>query len=130
MCLEPGTQILKFHLTIILLAAITTAHGDVPPEQKPEVQHLLEFIRQSDCVMTRNGSEHSGEEAAEHIQNKYDYFIDEIDTTEKFIEYSATKSTMSGKYYTVECPGGKKMKSQDWLLEELAQFRQQNEAKE
>ena len=43
--------------------------------------------------------------------------------TEAFIKYSATKSTMSGKYYTVKCPDGKEIRSQDWLLEELAVFR-------
>jgi len=89
------------------------------------VEHLLEFVRQSDCVMIRNGSEHIGEEAVSHIQKKYDYFEDDITTTEAFIEYSATKSTMSGKYYTVKCPDGKEMHTQDWLLEELEAFRGQ-----
>ena len=121
---------MKYFPLLLLAFYSISAMADVPPDQKPEVQHLLQFVQESDCVMTRNGSEHSGEEAVEHIQNKYDYFRDEIDTTEKFIEYSATKSTMSGKYYTVECPGGKKLRSQDWLLEELAQYRQKSLAKE
>jgi hypothetical protein len=114
---------LKQLLTIILLTFSYTAFADVPPEQKSEVEHLLEFVRQSDCVMVRNGSEHEGEKAASHIQKKYGHFEDDITTTESFIKYSATKSTMSGKYYTVKCPDGKEVRSQDWLLEELAVFR-------
>ncbi len=98
--------------------------ADVPPEQKPEVEHLLEYVRQSECVMVRNGSEHVGEKAVKHIQKKYDYFEDDIKTTEMFIEYSATKSTMSGKYYTIRCQGKEDVRSQDWLLEELKIFRQ------
>lgn len=116
-------ETMKIFLTIILLSISCVVFADVPPEQKPEVEHLLSFVRQSDCVMVRNGNEHEGEEAASHIQKKYDYFADDITTTEAFIEYSATKSTMSGKYYTVKCPDGKEMRSQDWLLEELAVFR-------
>ena len=114
---------MKTLLTILLLTFSYTVFADVPPEQKPEVEHLLEFIIQSDCVMVRNGTEHEGEEAASHIQKKYQYFEDDITTTEAFIEYSATKSTMSGNYYTVKCPDGKELRSQDWLLEELAVFR-------
>ena len=114
---------MKHLLTTLFLTFTVSTFADVPPEQKPEVEHLLAFVRQSDCLMIRNGNEHEGEEAASHIQKKYDYFADDITTTEAFIEYSATKSTMSGKYYTVKCPDGKEMRSQDWLLEELAVFR-------
>ena len=120
---------MKALLTILLLTFSYTVFADVPPEQKPEVEHLLEFIRQSDCLMVRNGSEHEGEKAASHIQKKYEYFEDDITTTEAFIEYSATKSTMSGKYYSIKCPDGKEMRSQDWLLEELETFRIQPEEK-
>ena len=98
-------------------------NADVPPEQKPEVEHLLEFVGQSDCIMVRNGEEHVGEKAVSHIQIKYDYFKDKITTTEEFIEYSATKSTMSGKYYTVRCPKQEEIRAQDWLMEELTVFR-------
>ena len=114
---------MKHLLTTLLLTFSVNAIADVPPEQKPEVEHLLAFVQQSDCVMIRNGDEHEGEKAASHIKKKYDYFADDISTTESFIEYSATKSTMSGKYYTVRCPDGTEMRSQDWLLEELKIFR-------
>lgn len=114
---------MKHLLIILLLTIFSVSFADVPPEQKPEVEHLLAFVRQSNCVMVRNGDEHNGEKAVSHIQNKYDYFSEDITSTEQFIEYSATKSTMSGKYYMVRCPDGKEIRSQDWLLEELAAFR-------
>jgi hypothetical protein len=116
-------------LTILILACLQTAYAEVPPEQKAEVEHLLEFVSRSDCIMVRNDSEHVGEKAVSHIQKKYDYFRDDINSTETFIEYSATKSTMSGKYYTVRCPDGKEMKTQDWLLEELDVFRKKSTEK-
>jgi hypothetical protein len=35
------------------------------------------------------------------------------------IGYSATKSTMSGRLYEVQCPGEEPVPSSEWLLEEL-----------
>jgi hypothetical protein len=117
---------MKLLITLLILSSIQSVSADVPVEQKPEVEHLLEFVRQSDCIMIRNGTEHSGDYAVSHIQKKYDYFKDDITSTEAFIEYSATKSTMSGKYYTIRCSGQEEMRTQDWLLEELRVFRGKN----
>lgn len=114
---------MKFIFIFLLLGSIQAAFADVPSGQKPEVDHLLDFVRQSDCLLIRNGSEHSGEKAVSHIQKKYDYFREDISTAEDFIKYSATKSTMSGNYYTIRCPDKKEMRTQSWLLEELGKFR-------
>ena len=57
------------------------------------------------------------------VRRKYKYFLDEISSTEEFIELSATRSTMSSKPYEVHCPGEPPMKSADWLLAELEAFR-------
>ncbi len=45
-----------------------------------------------------------------HIEKKYNYYRDDIHNTEDFIKLSATKSTMSGGYYTVKCQGKKRLK--------------------
>ncbi|WP_339136608.1 MAG: DUF5329 domain-containing protein [Candidatus Electrothrix sp. GW3-4] len=108
---------------ILVLLLTTSAHTDVPPDQQTEVAHLLRFVKKSPCTINRNGTRHQGEEAAEHIQKKYDYFRKKIKTTEDFIEYSASKSTMSGKYYTVHCGGQKPIWTRDWLLKELEKYR-------
>ena len=47
----------------------------------------------------------------------------DIKSTEEFIELSATKSTMSGNYYTVKCVGKETITTQYWLLEELKRYR-------
>ncbi|MCI5137740.1 MAG: hypothetical protein D3922_04835 [Candidatus Electrothrix sp. AR1] len=112
----------------ILLAFVTMlltgiAQADVSPKQQPEVAHLLQFVKNSPCKVNRNGSFHQGEDAAAHIMKKYDYFKKKIKTTEQFIEYSASKSTMSRKYYTVRCNGTEEIKTRDWLLRELEAYR-------
>ena len=115
---------MKSLLVTVLLLFPHALVADVPPEQKAEVDYLLEYVSKSGCEMNRNGSRHKGEAAVSHIQKKYDYFRDDIKSTEDFIEYSATKSTMSGKYYMVECEGQESMKTQDWLLDALQVYRE------
>jgi hypothetical protein len=110
-------------ITALILTG--TAQADVPPEQKHEVAHLLQFVENSSCRINRNGSFHHGDEAAAHIRKKYDHFRRKIRTTEQFIEHSASKSTMSGKYYTVFCDGQKPIRTRDWLLRELKKYRRQ-----
>lgn len=90
-----------------------------------EIKHLLTFVANSSCLYERNGTKHSGDKAVEHIQKKYDYFINDIKTTEDFIEHSATRSKISGKYYYIYCSDNEPIKSKDWLLTELKSFRMQ-----
>lgn len=98
-------------------------NADVPTAQKAEVEHLLNFVEQSACLINRNGKVHGGVAAAAHIKKKYAYFKDEIETSEQFIELSASKSTLSGKYYTVQCGEGEQVRTREWLLDELARYR-------
>jgi len=88
-----------------------------------EIDHLLIFVENTECQFERNGRFYTGKDAVGHIKKKYDYFKDEIDSAEKFIELSATKSTMTGNYYMVLCNSSPKIKSQEWLLQELESYR-------
>jgi len=113
-------------MRFLLIASILTSFSvlaDVAPNKRKEVQHLLDFVKNSDCVMNRNGSRHKTVDAVNHIQRKYNHFRREIHSTEDFIRLSATKSTMSGKYYTVKCPGYKQQQTRTWLLKELEMYR-------
>jgi len=88
-----------------------------------EIKHLLEYVKQTDCQFERNGKSYNGNEATGHIKKKYDYHINDIDSAEKFIELSATKSMMSGIFYMIVCKDKPKIKSRDWLLQELTIYR-------
>nr|WP_086939967.1 DUF5329 domain-containing protein [Thaumasiovibrio occultus] len=88
-----------------------------------EINHLLQFVETTSCQYERNGKMHTGTEALEHIEKKYDYFADDISTAEDFIRLSATKSELSGKLYRVHCDGVATISSQEWLLAELERYR-------
>ena len=109
----------KNFIVMFLIGTCVYAHA-LPDE---EIDHLLNFVGSTDCTYVRNGHKHNGLEAKKHIARKYKYYSDKIDTTEDFIKYSATKSTVSGKFYMMHCPSKDPIKSKDWLLAELKRHR-------
>lgn len=116
---------MRSHYSFVFLCLLST---NVHASMKSEIDHLLNFVKTTNCVYERNGKKHTGSEAYKHILRKYNYYEDDVETTEDFIKYSATKSKISGKYYLIHCSNEKGIKSQAWLLEELSRFRQ-NETK-
>ncbi len=114
-------------LAVIYLCAASAVSADVPAEQVAEVNHLFAFIKNSGCIINRNGTDYPAEKGLQHITKKYDYFRGDIKNTEDFIALAATKSTMSGKYYKVTCPGEKTTSTQAWLLSELKKYREKND---
>lgn len=114
----------KLFLSLVgVLALLSSLYANA--NTQAEINHLLTFVENSGCIYDRNGSEHSPKEAREHIQKKYDYYRDDVTSAEGFIQYSATKSMISGKKYRVLCPGKEAQYSSDWLLNELKRYRQQ-----
>ncbi len=102
-------------ITIVLFISISSATRD-------EIDHLLLFVANTQCSFIRNGDSHSGKDAVKHIQKKYAYYDDDIESAEDFIRLSATKSSMSGKKYRVKCDS-LSLLSSTWLIEELETYR-------
>ncbi len=107
-------------LFILLLVSFSLFAQD---KMHKEINHLLNYVKTTKCIYIRNGDKHDGPDAMNHIKLKYDYFEDDIRTTEDFIRLSATKSTMFGSKYHIKCPGEPEVESGLWLLEELAHYR-------
>ena len=121
-----GTVLVSMALLLTLLSGEwTESRADVPEAQKAEVQHLLDYLKNSGCQMDRNGSIHDAQEAVSHILKKYDYYKDAIKTTEDFIERSASRSSLSGRAYHVLCPREEVRPTADWLKEELDRYRKE-----
>ena len=118
-------MITKLHI-LFFVATYVTSMPVFSSDMNAEIEHLLSYVENTECLYERNGTMHKGKDAVEHIKKKYNYFKDKIDSTEKFIELSATKSTMSGKYYMILCKDKLPVKSQEWLLRELESYRTKN----
>lgn len=111
-----------FVAAVLFFMGIFLASSSCFASASEEITHLLSFIETSDCTFIRNGKKYDGQQAGKHIQQKYEYLRSRIKTTEDFISYSATVSSMTGKPYRVLC-NNQEMLTADWLAAELDRMR-------
>jgi hypothetical protein len=103
-----------------MLLPVSVTAKSVNTEQ--EIQHLFDFIVQSECTFIRNKTEYTASEARDHMQRKYDYAKRWIANTEQFISRIASKSSMSGNRYQIRCED-QLIYSDNWLKQELQRYR-------
>ena len=88
-----------------------------------EIDHLIDYVARSNCTFIRNGFRGDSDAAANHLRRKYRYARDRLTTAEQFIDYIASRSSITGRPYVVECPGHERQESGLWLRQELSRFR-------
>ena len=93
------------------------------PALKETIEKLLTAVEKSEGKFVRNGDEHTGKAAAEHMRKKRDHFKKKIKTPEDFIELCATKSELSDKPYKIKMSDGKLVDSKEWMLARLVEIR-------
>ena len=117
----------KIIIFIIIVLKLSSAPAFSVETEKSvlesEIEFLLNEVEKTDCKLIRNGKEYNGEKAALHINRKYRHFKKRIKTTEDFIEYSADKSIISGKFYFIQCPNRPKIRCSKWLSLKLQKLR-------
>ena len=108
-------------LSLVLIAgSIATTHAD--SDAGTEIRALIHAVAESECEFNRNGSLHSAEAAAEHLELKYSRGKRYADSAEAFIERLASKSSWSGKPYRMICNGETQLTG-DWLTARLIALR-------
>lgn len=107
----------------LLAAVLGLPAWAINPKAEPEVNHLLDFVARSGCTFYRNGSAYDSPAASAHLADKYGQIKNRLKTAEDFIEYAASRSSMTGQNYEVACGKQSRRPSGDWLREELARFR-------
>ncbi|AXK73453.1 hypothetical protein DWG18_14980 [Lysobacter sp. TY2-98] len=112
-------------LVALLSVLASTAWAAPPPAAQHEIAQLFDALEHSGCRFNRNGSWYDAKAARDHLQDKYDYLVrrDAIHSTEGFIDLAASKSSMSGRAYLVQCPGTAEMPSATWFRRLLAGLR-------
>jgi hypothetical protein len=107
-------------LLVALLLAAPTA-----PAVRAEIDQLLARLEVSGCRFNRNGSWYPAAEAKTHLLRKLEYFEGRsgVASTEQFIELAASRSSVSGKPYLVQCASAAAVKSGEWLTLRLQEMR-------
>ena len=112
---------------LLLLALVTAAPAGAapPPAAAREIENLIAALGASGCDFQRNGSWYPAKKAEQHLRRKYDYLRerDKVATAEQFIALAGTRSSMSGRAYSVRCPGKPVVDSAAWLQGRLRALR-------
>jgi peptidoglycan hydrolase CwlO-like protein len=88
-----------------------------------KIEHLIANLRNmKGAVFIRNGSEHTAQEAADHLNSKWQKYRSKIKTAEEFIKHLATKSSMTGDLYMIRFPDGKTAPTAEVLQNKLSQI--------
>ena len=118
-------------MTLAALAAATlpltalAQPAPLPARTQAEIGHLFDYISQSGCRFGRNGGWADMAAARDHVKFKYQYLRsrDMIASAEDFIEKAASRSSLTGQEYLVQCPGSAAVATGGWLRSELDRFR-------
>jgi Family of unknown function (DUF5329) len=96
-----------------------------PPRVKAEIGALMSRLEASGCQFYRNGTWYPGAEAKTHLNRKFVYFDARggASSAEQFIDQAATRSSMSGQAYLVQCGAAAPVESNAWLKAQLAILR-------
>ena len=117
--------IARLIMVAVLLAPLSASAN--AKDSSAEIDYLLTSIGSSNCAFIRNGDSHSAEDAEEHLRMKYKRGKRYASTSETFIERLASGSSMSRKPYYIECSGNEPVRSGDWLMQRLRDFRKADE---
>ena len=122
--MRTGNRVAVFLLVLAALQLPPSADAAPSPQARAEIASLIAMLGGSDCRFQRNGSWHGAAEARAHLQRKYEYLLkrDRVDTAEQFIERAASRSSISGRPYRVQC-GDREQAASDWFLGQLQGMR-------
>ena len=106
---------LFFTISGLVIAMLITVPSMAEDPLASRIDTLILTIEDSGCHFIRNGKTYTPVESVAHIKKKYRYYKDDIDSIDKFIELSASKSIISGKPYYVLCDDEERQVSAAWL---------------
>lgn len=87
--------------------------------EKAKILYLIDLVRNSPHTFIRNGEEHTGKKAAQHLQWKYGYAKSRISKVSEFIDNIASRSMLTGKDYVMQSENGGIYPMREVLYEEL-----------
>ena len=107
----------------VLLALVLAA--PIAPAVRAEIDQLLARLEASGCRFNRNGSWYPAAEAKNHLLRKLEYFEERsnVQSAEQFIKRAASRSSVSGQPYLVQCATAAPVESGAWLTLRLQEIR-------
>ncbi len=116
-------QLVNYGLQIfICMANLWSVGARAAPDENESARivRLIDHVAlQTDIRFIRNGEVFEAPEAASHLRAKMNSAGWRIKTAEHFVDYLASRSSMSGTPYEIRLADGRLMLARDWLRAEL-----------
>ncbi|MFZ2171349.1 MAG: DUF5329 family protein [Methylococcaceae bacterium] len=107
-------------VVLALFSGVVKAQDNI---EKKKIDFLISSIENiKGAKFIRNGKEHDGKEAAEHLRMKLQKAGGKVQTADDFIRLCASKSIMSGKPYMIRSTDGKTIKSEQYFRKKLKEY--------
>lgn len=91
-----------------------------------KVERLINYVRGLEgATFIRNGTEHNCQEAAGHLQAKWEKHKDKVGSAKDFITELASASGMTGETYKIKFADGTIVETKEVLMKELERIEQQ-----
>ena len=104
---------------LALFSGTVSAQDNV---EKKKIEFLISSVENlKGAKFIRNGSEHDGKEAAEHLRMKLQNAV-VVKTADDFIRLCASKSYITGRPYMIRLSNGKTIKSEEYFREKLKEY--------
>lgn len=107
---------------LLLVSTVGTLSAAPSAREKQRIDALIAAVEKSGLIFIRNGSEHSAADAASHMRLKFNNAGNRINTAEQFIDYLASKSSITGSPYFLKFPDGRTEKAGIWLHRKLKEL--------
>jgi Family of unknown function (DUF5329) len=114
-------------LAVLLLSFAVAAHaGDISSAENARIEYLFAAIASlPGAQFIRNGTSYDNKAAIDHLRTKLRFAGSHIKTAEDFIDYCASKSSISGKPYEIRFSDGSVVPSAAFLRQKLLEFDRQ-----
>lgn len=111
---------MRILLALLLTLLLPMAAGAQGMTESAKIEALIASVEHlPGAVFIRNGSEYSGEKAAEHLRAKWKHAGKRVKTAEDFIVCCASVSSMSGTKYQIRFADGRTVYAGDYFHQQL-----------
>ena len=114
------------NILVAVFAILALFPGSVSAQdniEKKKIYFLISSVENlKEAKFIRNGSEHDGKEAANHLRMKLQKAGGKVQTADHFISLCASKSFITGKPYMIRFSDGKTTKSEEYFREKLKNY--------
>ena len=105
--MKAAKYVIRLTCVLGFFLSLTCAAYPMNDTEKAKIEYLISSVSElKGAKFIRNGSEYDTAAAAKHLRRKLKSAGDKISTAEEFIEYCATRSSISGEPYTIKLQSG------------------------